>query len=169
MLAYIYVPLVVARLYSGSDPATAIGIVLGAGGLGVFVASPAIGAIADRFGRSRTLFAGCAALAAIWLLPYFARDLVTFTIAWAIVNGLAAGLFSVSFTLLSASTGDATRGRVMTFSYLPANMGFVIGPGIGSVIASVDVFLVFPAAAALTAIGLAAVVFAWRQPVLVEA
>ena len=169
MLAYIYVPLVVARLYSGSDPATAVGIVLGAGGLGVFVASPAIGAIADRFGRSRTLFAGCAALAAIWLLPYFARDLVTFTIAWAIVNGLAAGLFSVSFTLLSASTGDATRGRVMTFSYLPANMGFVIGPGIGSVIASVDVFLVFPAAAALTAIGLAAVVFAWRQPVLVEA
>ena len=169
MLAYIYVPLVVARLYSGSDPATAIGIVLGAGGLGVFVASPAIGAIADRFGRSRTLFAGCAALAAIWLLPYFGRDLVTFTVAWAIVNGLAAGLFSVSFTLLSASTGDATRGRVMTFSYLPANMGFVIGPGIGSVIASVDVFLVFPAAAALTAIGLAAVVFAWRQPVLVEA
>jgi len=169
MLAYIYVPLVVARLYSGSDPATAVGIVLGAGGLGVFVASPAIGAIADRFGRSRTLFAGCAALAAIWLLPYFARDLVTFTIAWAIVNGLAAGLFSVSFTLLSASTGDATRGRVMTFSYLPANMGFVIGPGIGSVIASVDVFLVFPAAAALTALGLAAVVFAWRQPVLVEA
>jgi len=169
MLAYIYVPLVVARLYSGSDPATAVGIVLGAGGLGVFVASPAIGAIADRFGRSRTLFAGCAALAAIWLLPYFGRDLVTFTVAWAIVNGLAAGLFSVSFTLLSASTGDATRGRVMTFSYLPANMGFVIGPGIGSVIASVDVFLVFPAAAALTAIGLAAVVFAWRQPVLVEA
>ena len=169
MLAYIYVPLVVARLYSGSDPATAVGIVLGAGGLGILVASPAIGALADRFGRSQTLFAGCAILAAVWLLPFFARELVTFTVAWAIVNGLAAGLFSVSFTMLSASSSDETRGRVMTFAYLPANAGFVIGPGIGSVIASVDVFLVFPAAAALTAIGLAAVVFAWRQPVLVEA
>ena len=70
--------------------------------------------------------------------------------------------------MLSASSSDETRGRVMTFAYLPANAGFVIGPGIGSVIASVDVFLVFPAAAALTAIGLAAVVFAWRQPVLAE-
>jgi len=169
MLAYIYVPLVVARLYSGSDPATAVGIVLGAGGLGIFIASPAIGALADRFGRSRTLFVGCAWLAVVWMLPFFARDLLTFTIAWAIVNGLAAGLFSVSFTMLSASTGDATRGRVMTFAYLPANMGFVIGPGIGSVIASVDVFLVFPAAAVLTAVGLSAVIFAWRQPVLVEA
>ena len=169
MLAYIYVPLVVARLYSGSDPATAVGIVLGAGGLGILVASPAIGALADRFGRSRTLFTGCAILAAVWLLPFFARELVTFTVAWAIVNGLAAGLFSVSFTMLSASSSDETRGRVMTFAYLPANAGFVIGPGIGSVIASVDVFLVFPAAAALTAIGLAAVVFSWRQPVLVEA
>jgi DHA1 family multidrug resistance protein-like MFS transporter len=168
LLAYIYVPLVVARLYSGSDPATAVGIVLGAGGLAVFIASPAIGAMADRFGRSRTLFPGCAMLAAVWILPFFARDLVSFTIAWAIVNGLAAGLFSVSFTMLSASTGDATRGRVMTFAYLPANMGFVIGPGIGSVIASVDVFLVFPAAAVLTAVGLAAVIFAWRQPMLVE-
>src|SRR5207245_11611800 len=58
MLAYIYVPLVVARLYSGSDPATAVGIVLGAGGLGVFVRSPAVGALGDRVGRARTAFAG---------------------------------------------------------------------------------------------------------------
>src|SRR2546428_1295671 len=91
MLAYIYVPLVVARLYSGSDPATAVGIVLGAGGLGIFIASPAIGALADRFGRSRTLFAGCAILAAVWLLPCFTRELPTFTIPWAAVNCLAAG------------------------------------------------------------------------------
>jgi MFS transporter, DHA1 family, multidrug resistance protein len=165
MLAFIYVPLVVASLYSGPDPATTVGIVLGAGGLGVFILSPLIGAIADRYGKARTLFIGCAALAAIWSLPFFTREIVPFTIVWTVVNGLAAALFSVSFTLLSASATDATRGRVMTFAYLPANIGFVIGPGIGSLIASVDVFLVFPAAAVLTALGLAAVIFAWRQPV----
>ncbi|OLC22021.1 MAG: hypothetical protein AUH33_00560 [Chloroflexi bacterium 13_1_40CM_68_21] len=169
MLAYIYVPLVVARLYNGGDPATAVGIVLGAGGLGIFVASPVIGALADRFGHSRTLFAGCAVLAVVWLLPFFTRDLTTFTVAWTLVNSLAAGLFSVSFTMLSTSAGASTRGRVMTFAYVPVNMGFVIGPAIGSVVASIDVFLVFPAAAALTAMGLAAVIFAWRQPMLVEA
>jgi MFS transporter, DHA1 family, multidrug resistance protein len=165
MLAYIYVPLVVGRLYSGPDPATAVGIVLGAGGLGIFVASPAVGALADRFGHARTLFVGCGVLAAVWPLPFFARELVPFTVAWTIVNGLAAGLFSVSFTMLSASATETTRGRVMTFAYLPANLGFVVGPAVGSVIASVDVFLVFPAAAVLTALGLAAVMFAWRQPV----
>jgi len=165
MLAFIYVPLVVARLYTGADPATAVGIVLGAGGLGIFLASPVIGAIADRFGKARTLFVGCAVLAAVWSLPFFTRELVPFTIAWTAVNGLAAGLFSVSFTMLSASATDETRGRVMTFAYLPTNIGFVIGPGIGSVVASVDVFLVFPTAAVLTALGLAAVIYAWRQPV----
>jgi len=167
MLAFIYVPLVVARLYTGADPATAVGIVLGAGGLGIFVASPVIGAIADRFGKARTLFAGCAVLVAVWSLPFFTRELLSFTIAWTVVNGLAAGLFSVSFTMLSASATDATRGRVMTFAYLPTNIGFVIGPAIGSVVASVDVFLVFPAAAALTTLGLAAVIYAWRQPVAI--
>ena len=163
MLAFIYVPLVVARLYTGPDPATAVGIVFGAGGLGVFILSPVIGAIADRYGKARTLFAGCALLAAIWSVPFFTRELFPFTIAWTVVNGLAAALFSVSFTLLSASATDATRGRVMTFAYLPANFGFVVGPAIGSVIASVDVFLVFPAAAVLTLAGLGAVMFAWRQ------
>jgi DHA1 family multidrug resistance protein-like MFS transporter len=163
MLAFIYVPLVVARLYAGPDPATAVGIVLGAGGLGVFILSPLVGAIADRYGKAQTLFVGCAVLAALWSVPFFTRDIVPFTVAWTVVNGLAAALFSVSFTLLSASTTDATRGRVMTFAYLPANFGFVVGPAIGSVIASVDVFLVFPAAALLTLAGLAAVIFAWRQ------
>jgi MFS transporter, DHA1 family, multidrug resistance protein len=165
MLAFIYVPLVVAGIYRGSDPATAVGIVFGAGGLGTLVASPAIGALADRYGKARTLFVGCAALVALWTLPFFARDLVPFTIVWTLVNGLAAGLFSVSFTMLSASATDATRGRVMTFGYLPANMGFVIGPALGSIVASADVFLVFPTAAAITLVGLAAVIFAWRQPV----
>lgn len=163
MLAFIYIPLVVARLYAGPDPATAVGIVLGAGGLGVFILSPLVGAIADRYGKARTLFVGCAVLAAMWSAPFFTRDIVPFTVAWTVVNGLAAALFSVSFTLLSASATDATRGRVMTFAYLPANIGFVVGPAIGSVIASVDVFLVFPAAALLTLAGLAAVIFAWRQ------
>ena len=100
-------------------------------------------------------------------MPFFTRELLPFTVVWTIVNGLAAALFSVSFTMLSASATDATRGRVMTFAYLPANLGFVVGPAIGSLVASVDVFLVFPAAALLTVFGLFAVVYAWRQPIAV--
>ena len=166
MLAYIYVPLVVARLYTGADPATAVGIVFGAGGLATLVASPLIGALADRVGHWRTLFVGGAALVVLWLGPYFARDFVTFAAAWALTNAVVSGVFSVSFNVLSSSTSDAARGRVMTFGYLPTNVGFIIGPAIGSAVATVDVFLVFPAAAALTALGVAAVAYAYRQPTL---
>ena len=164
LLAYIYIPLVVERIYVGPDPATAIGIVFGAGGLATLVASPAIGALADRIGHWRALFLGGTAMVALWVLPYFARELVSFTLLWALANAIVSGVFSVSFNVLSDSTTDETRGRVMTFGYLPANAGFVIGPGIGSILASIDVFLVFPGAAALTALGLLTLVYAYRQP-----
>ena len=74
-------------------------------------------------------------------------------------------LFTGSFTRLSRSAPGGTAGRGMTFAYLPANIGVVVGPAMGSVRAAVDVFLVFPTAAVLTALGLVAVILAWRQPV----
>src|SRR5438552_2443853 len=40
ILAFIYVPLVVARLYAGADLATVVGVVLGGGGLVTIAASP---------------------------------------------------------------------------------------------------------------------------------
>lgn len=165
LMAYIYIPVIVPRLYSGPDPASAIGFVLGGGGVATLIATPLIGALADRVGHARTLFAGGTVMVVLWLLPYFARELVTLGILWALANAIVSGVFSVSFNVLSASTSDATRGRVMTFAYLPGNVGFVIGPAIGSVVASADVFLVFPAAAALTAVGVLAVFYAYRQPV----
>jgi len=167
MLAYIYVPLIVAGLYTGSDPGTAVGLVLGAGGVVALVATPAIGALSDRFGQWRTLLTGTVAMCVLWLLPYFARELFAFTVLWALANGIVSGVFSVSFNVLAGSTNEAQRGRVMTFGYLPANMGFVIGPAIGTVVTSTDVFLVFPTAAMLTALGLVAILYAQRQPTAV--
>jgi MFS transporter, DHA1 family, multidrug resistance protein len=165
LMAYIYIPVIVPHLYRGPDPASAIGLILGAGGVGTLIATPLIGALADRFGHWRTLLIGGVLLVPLWLFPYFARELVTLGILWALANAIVSGVFSVSFNVLASSTSDATRGRVMTFGYLPGNMGFVIGPAIGSVVASADVFLVFPAAAVLTALGVLAVLYAYRQPV----
>jgi DHA1 family multidrug resistance protein-like MFS transporter len=164
LMAYIYIPLIVSRVYTGPDTGSAIGLILGGGGLATLIATPLIGAIADRIGHWRALFIGSAAMCVLWVLPYFARDIVTLGVLWAIANGVVSGVFSVSFNVLSSSTTDATRGRVMTFGYLPGNMGFVIGPGIGTLVASVDVLLVFPAAAVLTLFGLGAILYASRQP-----
>ncbi len=164
MLIFTYTPLVVARIHAGPDLATAIGLVLGAGGIVTIVASPGIGAVADRFGLRRTYFLVGAVTAVAWTAPFALRDYVPFLVAWALANGIGSGPFSLSFNLISRSTTDATRARVMTFSYLPLNLGFVVGPVVGGAAAATDPFLIFPASIALQVVGLALVAVALRRP-----
>ena len=164
MTILIYTPLVVARLATGPDVATAIGLVLGAGGLVTLLVSPATGALADRFGLTRTYFAVGLVSSFAWLLPLTAHEYLPFLVTWAIANGLGSGIFSLSFNVLTASTTAGTRARVMTFAYLPLNLGFVVGPALGSVVASADPFRVFPMAVVLELIGLALVAIALRRP-----
>ncbi|MEO5952083.1 MAG: MFS transporter, partial [Chloroflexia bacterium] len=102
---------------------------------------------------------------AFWMLPYFTRDIWTFGAAWAAVNGLSTGLFALSFTVLASSALRDVRGRVMTFAYLPVNLGYAVGPAIGSAVASVNIFLVFPVAAIITALSVAALTIASRTKV----
>lgn len=163
MLAFTYVPLAITELYRGSDPGTAVGVVLGAGGLVALGFSPALGAAADRFGHWRVLYAAALVEVVLWPLPGLTRSLLAFTIAWAVLNGVAAGVFALSFTVLSGSAASDVRGRVMSFAYLPVNVGFLIGPAIGSVVTRGSVFTVFPVAAVMTAIGLGALVLAQRR------
>lgn len=163
MLAFTYVPLAITELYRGTDPGTAVGVVLGAGGLVALGFSPALGALADRFGHWRVLYAAALVEVVLWPLPGLTRSLLAFTIAWAVLNGVAAGVFALSFTVLSGSAASDVRGRVMSFAYLPVNVGFLIGPAIGSVVTRGSVFAVFPVAAVMTAIGLGALVLAQRR------
>lgn len=164
MLAMTYVPLAVAALYAGDTPGTAVGVVLGAGGLtALLVIGPLMGGLADRFGAWRVLFIGTALAVLLWPLPALTRDLATFTVCWTLLNGVVSGVFALSFTVLSRSTTAATRGRVMSFSYLPVTAGSIVGPALGSLLTQGSVFAIFPGAAALTASGLFVLSIAWRQ------
>jgi DHA1 family multidrug resistance protein-like MFS transporter len=165
MLAITYVPLAVQALYTGGDPGTAVGGVLGVGGLVTLFLGPALGALGDRVGHWRVLLLGACVEVALWPLPALAQGLVAFAVAWAALNGVASGVFAISFTVLARSAESETRGRVMSFAYLPVNLGFMVGPALGGVVASGNVFMVFPLAAVLTAMGIGALVVARRQPV----
>ena len=164
MLVFIYSPLAIERIHEGPDLATAIGLVLGAGGVATLVASPGIGALADRLGLMRTYYVVGALSAVAWILPWLTRDYLLFLVGWAIANGLGSGLFSLSFNVLTRSTTDSTRARVMTFAYLPLNLGFIVGPAIGSVVASTDPFAIFPTAVVLELAGLILIAVALRRP-----
>ncbi len=163
MMAFTYVPLVVTQIYHGTDVNSAIGLVVGLGGLSTLILGPTIGAIADRVGHWRVLFIGAIVSIILWPIPGFMRDLTSFTIAWAILNGTVWSVFALSFSVLSSSATDETRGRVMSFAFLPVNVGSIIGPAIGSVITQSSLFNVFPVAAVFTAIGLGGLVLAHKQ------
>jgi DHA1 family multidrug resistance protein-like MFS transporter len=169
MLAYTYAPLVIERLHTGprDELATTIGLVFGVSGVATLLLAPAVGAIGDRYGHWRTLFIAAGVAVVLWPVPALATDLITFTLPWALLNGISSSVFSLSFNVLSASTTDATRGRVMTFSYLPVNLGFAVGPALGAMATRTPLGLpaIFPLAAILTAMGIGALAVARRQPV----
>ncbi len=164
MLAFTYLPIVIMSIYRGSDPGTAVGIVLGAGGSATLVLGPVIGALADRYGHWRTLFVGAFIAVLLWPLPAFVSGLQGFTMAWMLLNGVLSAIFALSFSVLSSSADPDVRGRVMTFAYLPVNVGGLVGPMLGSVVVQAGMLTIFPVAAAITALGLGALYVAYLQP-----
>ncbi len=155
-----YIPLAALSVYTGNAPATAVGLVVGMGGLAVVAIGPALGAIADRYGRTRTLLAGSVLAAALLPLPALARGLVGMTAAWGAANGVIAAVFALSFTVLSDASTDETRGRVMSFAYLPCNASSVVGAAVGSVVAGRSIALVFPFGALATVLGIGTLTWA---------
>ena len=165
MLTFIYLPVVVQRIHGDDGLGTAVGIALGGSGLVTLIASPAIGALADRLGHWRVLYVAAVVDGVLWLVPWVTRDYWPFVVAFAVVSGVGSGVFSLSFNVLASSTTDAARARVMTFAYLPLNLGFIVGPGVGAFIVSRDAFGIFPAATAFELAGVVLLLFAARQKI----
>ena len=163
MLANTFAPIAITSLYRGDDRATAIGLVLGGGGFATLVIAPIMGALADRFGRWRILIAAAVLETLLWPLPAWASSFLAFGIAWALVSGVASGVFAVSFSVLSSSAALEIRGRVMSFAYVPVNVGFLVGAALGTLVTAGDVFVIFPITAVVTALGTVALVIASRR------
>ncbi len=154
MLVMTFVPLFITSLYTGPDPGTTVGIVMAVGGVGTLVLGPLIGSLADRIGFWRTLLASLGILIGLFAALGFVVSLVSFMAFWALLNGVMSSVNSISFNVVSEAVDDDMRGRVMAFAYLPLNFGSFIGPAIGGVITGFGLSAIFPAAAALSALGL---------------
>jgi MFS family permease len=168
LLATTYLPLAVERLYSGSSLGTAVGVVLGIGGLVTPFVGPLMGSIADRYGHWRTLLVGLALEVVLLPLPALTHHRYSFSVAWALLNGVASGCFALSFTVLAHSAPSAVCGRVMSFAYLPVNASGLLGPAVRAVVARASIFAVFPAAGAVTLLDVGALALA-RRPAPVRA
>lgn len=76
-----------------------------------------------------------------------------FAVMACLISGIAAAVFSFSFNVLLASAPPSIRGRVMSYAYLPVNLGFSLGPMLGSQLVKLDLFYIFPAAFVQTGFG----------------
>ncbi len=158
-----YLPLAVGHLYRGSELGTVVGVVMGVGGGSAFLVGPLLGSLADRWGVWRVLLIGSTALVVFLPLPALAPDIVVFTAAWTVVNGLATGVFTLTMNALSSSIESDARGRVMTLAMVPGNVGLVVGPALGTLVPATSIMVIFPLAAVLVAGGVASCVVALRQ------
>ena len=140
-----------------------IGLVLGGGGFATLVIAPIMGALADRFGRWRVLIVAAVLETLLWPIPAWVSSFAAFGVAWALVSGVASGVFAVSFSVLSSSAALEIRGRVMAFAYVPVNVGFLVGAALGTLVTGRDIFVIFPITAAVTALGTVALVIAGRR------
>jgi DHA1 family multidrug resistance protein-like MFS transporter len=163
MLALTYVPVAVGVIYTGTNLGTVVGFVMGAGGFIALFLGPLLGSLADKYGNWRVLFIGSLVTAALWPLLAVFRTLPAFSASYALVNGVSAGVFAISFSVLATSTASEIRGRVMSFAYLPVNIGVMLGPAIGAFVSRWSVFATFPVAAVLTALGIGLLVVAHRR------
>lgn len=163
MLATTYVPLIVPTYYDGARLGFTVGLVVGGGGLLALVLAPVLGALGDRYGCWRVLIGAATLSVFLWPLPALMPTLVSFGVAWAILNGLTAGVFVLSLTVLADAIAPAMRGRIMCFAYLPLLVANILGPGLGALITQQTLFAIFPASALLTALGVGAVGWAAVQ------
>ena len=164
MIVLSYMPVVITSLHQGNNPASTIGYILGAGGVLAMILSPIFGSLADRFGHWRILIIGAALETILWLVPFWTRSLLPFAVIACVLSGIAAAVFSISFNVLSSSASADIRGRVMSFAYLPVNVGYSFGPLLASQLVKLDLFYIFPTAFLFTGLGLLFLTIARRQP-----
>jgi DHA1 family tetracycline resistance protein-like MFS transporter len=114
-----------------------------------FVFSPILGSLSDRFGRRPVLLLSLFGFGIDFLLLAFAPSL-----SWLFVGRILAGIMGASYTTASAYIADISTddNRSKNFGMLGAafGLGFIIGPGVGGLLAQWGVRVPFIACAILS-------------------
>lgn len=116
-----------------------------------FVCGPALGALSDRVGRRPVLLISLCGLAFDFFVMALAPNLV-----WLFVGRVVNGITSASFATANAYIADVTApgDRARAFGRIGAalSLGFLAGPVIGGVLASIDLRMPFYVAGVVTAL-----------------
>ena len=127
----IFQPLYLQQL--GATPVT-IGAIIGAAGIAMTVAHIPAGHLADRIGRKPMLLAAwLIAIAATWLMA-LSRSLPLFVLGM-LVYSLTTFVSSPMNSYITAARGNLGVGRAITMVLALYNIGAIIGPWAGGLVA----------------------------------
>lgn len=115
-----------------------------------FLTMPIIGNLSDRFGRRPVLMVSIAGLCIDFIIMGFAHSLFALFIGRALA-GITSATYSTANSYIADVTEPEDRGRAYGMIGAAFGFGFVIGPGIGGLLGSIDVRLPFFVAAGIAA------------------
>jgi DHA1 family tetracycline resistance protein-like MFS transporter len=134
---------------SVSDATRIAGYMLVAYAVMQFLAGPILGNLGDRFGRRPVLLL-CAFAFAIDYLFMAAAPTIAWLFAGRMVAGIAGATYGPANAVLADVTEPKERARVFGLMGAAFGGGFILGPAIGGLLASLGTRAPFIAAAALT-------------------
>jgi MFS family permease len=139
----LFVPILPIYLTDRGASSRWVGVTIAAGIAGYGLAQFPSGALADRFDRRSVVIWGMAAYAAFFLVYLFPIPVVIIPLV-RIVHAGVGGLYSVaSLAMLGDTTVPSRRGHVFGLWQATTRSGFVIGPLIGGVAATLDLSSAF--------------------------
>lgn len=112
------------------------------------IAAPGLGLLSDRFGRRPVLFVCLLGSAIGYLLFGLGNALWIFFLS-RIIDGMTGGNFSVLFAYIADITEPEERGKYFGIVGGFSGVGFIIGPSVGGLLASISYSTPFVVAAAV--------------------
>jgi AAHS family 4-hydroxybenzoate transporter-like MFS transporter len=113
-------------------PRAAMGLVFGAGNLGLMLGAVLLGILGDRFGRKRTIVVGCLVLAAFSFLTVYATDLATLRL---LRIGSGIGVGGVLPSVIALGTEFSPR-RIQATIIWTLLIGYQFGASSGALIST---------------------------------
>ncbi len=129
-------PQYIAELQGSMDQIVLIsGIVFSVCGVSGVIASPVWGVLGQNWGYRPVLYLSLVGAGLLSIVQAFPSSIEWFTV-WRFIGGLAfAGIFPAINAVLTISTDAKDKGRVFGLSYLFQQIGSVMGPIVGSMMA----------------------------------
>jgi DHA1 family tetracycline resistance protein-like MFS transporter len=153
----IMIPLLPLYAESFGASEQVIGLVIATFSLCQLVASPALGALSDRWGRRPVLVLSLIGTVVSFVMLALARS-VPMLFAARLVDGLSGGNISTARAYVADITSEDERAKAYGLIGAAFGVGFVLGPALGGALAHVSYTAPIWAAAALT---LVATALAW--------